>query len=383
MSLERRHREADEALSLLIKPVSADCNMQCAYCFYRRPGDPYRSDSQHLMDDATLRTMISGYMRSAAGRGASFGWQGGEPLLAGIDFFRRVVAYQQRYGLSGQMVSNNLQTNGLLLDEKWAEFFRQYNFFIGVSLDGPEEDHDRYRHSGSGESGFRQTMRGLRILRDNRVDFSILTVVNAATAKKPAELFDFFIRNGFTRLQFIPCVEWDRDTGQMQGFSVSVEDYRDFLCTLFDAWYNNGRPVASVRLFENILALFMGVEPEICAYKKRCGSYVVIEYNGDVYPCDFFVEEQWLLGNVRETSVGDLMKKRKRREFNGRKMAQSPGCNNCEWNFICHFGCQHYRSPAGENYLCNAYREFFRYTRQRFCALTERVAQIPSGWARI
>ena len=364
----------DDEPSLLIKPVSADCNMQCSYCFYRRPGDPYRSEERHIMADLTLKTMISGYMKSA-GTGASFGWQGGEPLLAGIDFFERVVAYQQSYGRSAQLVGNNLQTNGLLLDDGWAKFFRRYNFFIGVSLDGPEEYHDHYRYSVNRDSGFQQTMNGIRTLRNHRVEFSILTVVNDVTAKKPSELYDFFTRNGFDRLQFIPCVEMNMETRELQDYSVRVEDYRDFLCTLFDVWYNQGRPVASIRLFENILAVYMGMEPEICAFKNRCGSYVVVEYNGDVYPCDFFVEKPWVLGNLLETSLHDLMKKRKRREFNSRKMEPSSDCKTCEWNFICHFGCQHYRTAAGENYLCAAYREFFRYTARRFAALSEKLGK--------
>ena len=221
-------------------------------------------------------------------------------------------------------------------------------------------------------------MKGIETLRNQRVDFSILTVVNDVTAKKPLELYDFFTRNGFDRLQFIPCVEMNPETRELQPYSVRVEDYRDFLCTLFDVWYNQGRPVASIRLFENILAFYMGVEPEICAFKNRCGSYVVVEYNGDVYPCDFFVEEQWLLGNLIDTSLSDLMKKRKRRAFNSRKMESSSGCKTCEWNFICHFGCPHYRTAAGENYLCAAYREFFRYTATRFSALGEKLGKSPS-----
>jgi len=326
--------------------------------------------------------MIAGYMQSA-GRGASFGWQGGEPLLAGIDFFKQVVAYQERYGLSAQLVSNNLQTNGLLLNDEWATFFRRYNFFIGVSLDGPEEDHNHYRSAANGENGFRQTIQGIQILRDHEVDFSVLSVVNAVTARKPRELYAFFIENGLNRLQFIPCVELNRDTGAAADYSVTVEDYRDFLCTLFDVWYNNGHPVASVRLFENILAIYLGREPELCAFKNWCGSYVVIEYNGDIYPCDFFVEERWLMGNLRETSISDMMKKRKRREFNSRKREQTSGCTACEWNFLCHFGCQHYRSSAGANYLCDAYREFFRYTGQRFHALANSFSTGYSQRARI
>jgi uncharacterized protein len=154
----------------------------------------------------------------------------------------------------------------------------------------------------------------LRILRDQQVEFGILTVVNEATVKKPPELYDFFIRNGFSRLQFSPCVERDAGTEKVTDYSVTVKDYCDFLCILFDVWYNNGHPVASIRLIENIPAIGMGVEPEICAFKNRCGSYAVVEYNGDVYPCDFFVEEQLMLGNLLETPIHDLMKKRKRRD---------------------------------------------------------------------
>jgi len=357
-------------LSLLIKPVSADCNMRCQYCFYLRPGDPYRSEEHPVMDDITLRTMISGYMKSA-GRCASFGWQGGEPLLAGIDFFKRVVDYQQRYGLSAQLVSNNLQTNGALLNDEWARFFRCYHFFIGLSLDGPEEYHNTYRHSLNGNNSFHQTMKGIQTLRDHQVEFSILTVLNDVTVKKPVELYHFFIRNELYFLQFIPCVEFDRDTQEVRDYSVSVESYRDFLCSLFDVWYNKGKPLASIRLFENILAIYMEMDPEICAFQSQCGSYVVIEYNGDVYPCDFFVEEQWMSGNLLETPIHEIIKNRKMQTFNNRKIQQSSGCHSCKWNFICHSGCQHYRLSDGKNYLCDAYKEFFSYAQKRFDILKQ------------
>ena len=159
---------------------------------------------------------------------------------------------------------------------------------------------------------------------------------------------------------------------------MTAKDYCDFLCIPFDVWYNGGQPVASMRLFENFLAIGMGVEAEICAFKDRCGSYLVVEYNGDVYPCDFFVEDQWMLGNLLDTSIHDLLKKRKSREFNSRKREGSPVCKPCEWNFICHFGCQHYRSSAGENYFCDAYRQFFQYTRRRFETLKENLLKAES-----
>ena len=166
----------------------------------------------------------------------------------------------------------------------------------------------------------------------------------------------------------------------MKDFSVTGEDYRNFLCGLFDVWYNNDQTAASIRLFENILAVYLGVEPEIFAFKNRCGSYAVVEYNGDVYPCDFFVEKEWALGNLLEIPLTELLKKRRRRDFSGRKQQTASACSVCEWNFLCHFGCQHYRSPAGENVFCTSYREFFRYTAQRFKRLKEGIVQ--SQWER-
>jgi len=326
------------------------------------------------MDDLTLRTMISGYMKSAS-NGAAFGWQGGEPLLAGLDFFQRAVGYQAHYGQPGQLVSNNLQTNGALLDDQWARFFRQYNFFLGVSLDGPEEVHNRYRYFTTGDGGFQRTMAGIQILRKHQVDFSILTVVNDVTARKPEQLYHFFLRNRLQYLQFIPCVEIERDTGKVKEYSVGVDQYGDFLSALFDVWFNKGKPRASIRLFENILAIYLGREPEICAFKNRCGSYAVVEYNGDVYPCDFFVEEKWRAGNLRETPLDELCQNQKMETFNDAKMRESSGCSTCEWNVICHFGCQHYRGDNGENYLCAAYKRFYHYTHRRFGKLAESLAE--------
>jgi uncharacterized protein len=368
----------ETGLSLLVKPVSADCNMACGYCFYRRPADPYLAEGRHLMDEATLRAMVSGFMRSV-GPAAAFGWQGGEPLLAELPFFERAVAFQQEYGLSGQLVGNNLQTNGLLLDETWARFFKKYNFFVGVSLDGPAELHDRYRLTAGGRSAFERTLAGIEALAAAGVDFSILSVVNDATAKNAAGIYDFFLAKGYDRLQFIPSLDLDAG-GRVQPWSVSAESYRDFLCALFDRWYNGGRPEASIRLFENILAIYLGRAPEICAFHEKCGSYLVVEYNGDVYPCDFFVEKRWLIGNVRQTPLAELLKKRRRRDFNDRKKGGAPGCAGCEWNFICRWGCQHHRLPSGENALCGAYRDFFRHSRSRFEALRSslnRRALIP------
>ncbi len=363
-----------DSFSLLVKPVSADCNLSCRYCFYLRPTDPYRGTGRHVMDDRTLRAMIASHMESA-GRCASFGWQGGEPLLAGIDFFQKAVSYQEQYGSSGQLVSNNLQTNGTLLNDDWAKFFRRYNFFIGVSLDGPEAFHDAYRRFAGGNSSFRQALAGIQVLRKHQVDFSILTVVNDVTARKPRELYDFFLRQGIFRLQFIPCVEVDKKRGEKTDYSVGVKDYGEFLCSLFDVWYNKGNPAASIRLFENVLAIFAGLESEICEFHDRCGTYAVVEHNGDVYPCDFFVEEKWLLGNLVEEPLAEIIRSRKAETFNSAKQLSSSPCGRCPWNALCRCGCQHYRTKEGENYFCAAYNEFFSYTYKRFNRLREHLTQ--------
>jgi len=359
-------------LGLLIKPVSADCNMHCAYCFYQRADDPYRTTERHIMDDMTLRTMIAGYMRSASD-GAAFGWQGGEPLLAGIEFFQKVVAYQQLYGLPGQLVSNNLQTNGTLLNENWARLFRKYNFFVGVSLDGPPSLHNYYRSFSNGNDSFQQAFRGIRTLDKHGVEFSILCVVNNVTVRRPVELYNYFVENGLYRLQFIPCLDVDGDSDKLSDHSVRSEDYGAFLCRLFDIWYNGGNPFVSIRFFENVLAIHLGMKPESCDFNKHCGSYAVIEYNGDVYPCDFFVEEQWRLGNIHKQPLQEIVNSERTVIFNKSKMKTSL-CSECEWNFICNWGCQHYRQHEDRNYFCSAYKEFFRYTVKRFHILKEKFS---------
>jgi uncharacterized protein len=221
--------------SILVKPASADCNLHCTYCFYHdRPTDPYLEvKGKHIMDDATLRILIREGMRLMP-QAATFGWQGGEPTLTGIDFFRRVVAYQQQFGHSGQSVSNGVQTNATLIDDEWAELFARYNFLIGVSLDGPKQWHDHYRTSVSGQGSYERIMASIATLERHHAEFNILTVVNDVTGNYPGEILNFMIEHGFRYLQFIPCVELDPETGQLTDFSVSPQQFGDFMCQIFD-----------------------------------------------------------------------------------------------------------------------------------------------------
>ncbi len=359
--------------SLLIKPASADCNLSCKYCFYyQRSNDPYNFRERHRMSDDVLKSMVSQYL-SLAGKYTSFGWQGGEPLLMGVSFFRRVVEFQQMYGYSGQFVGNNVQTNTTLITPDLARLFHDYNFLLGVSLDGPEEHHDRYRRYPSGRGSFHRIMQNTQILNEHQAEFNILAVVNNITAKIPDETYSFFVESGFYYLQYIPVVEFDKKTGQLLDYSVNASDYGDFLCRLFDLWYNNAQPMASIRIFENIAAMYLGVPSEACVYRDECGTYAVVEYNGDVFPCDFFVQEQWRLGNLLETPLKDIITGPKVQEFNRRKSLEHPDCQECEWHSICRCGCPHSWDPSGNDYLCSSYKQFFAHSESRFKTLAEKL----------
>ena len=372
--------------SILVKPASADCNLHCTYCFYHeRPTDPYMDvKGRHVMDDATLRVLIREGMRLMP-HAATFGWQGGEPTLAGIDFFRRVVRYQQEFGRSGQVVSNGIQTNGTLLDDEWARLFAEYSFLTGISLDGPQKWHDHYRLSAGGHGSFDRVMGGIEVLRRHNAEFNILAVVNDVTADHPREIWEFMREQGFQYLQFIPIVEIDPHTGQVAEFSTSPQQLGDFLCTVFDLWYNNGQPETSVRLFDNVLLAHAGHGPQVCQFQQECGDYVVLEYNGDVYPCDFYVEKRLHLGNIREQPLDVIANSQKAIAFRKRKRRSDPACAACPWLHICNRGCPLMRdhNPDGQtHYLCPAYQQFFAHSEGRIQELSKRIPPPPQTQQR-
>ena len=331
------------------------------------------------MDDATLGALIQQGMH-LNNKYASFGWQGGEPTLAGLEFFKHVVALQQQFGQDGQIVSNGLQTNGMLLDASWARFLREYRFLVGVSLDGPALWHDKYRQTYNSKPTHELVMQALRLLRRYQVETNILTVVNRDTACHPNEIYDYFLEHGFYYLQFIPCVEVDPATSQFTDFSVTPELYGDFLCGLFDRWYNHGHPECSIRDFDAMLAVYLGQPSPICCYQPHCGSYVVVEYNGDIYPCDFYVEEKRKIGNVQEIPLEQAFTSQPVMELAASKAAPRPECLNCNWYDLCHQGCPRYLHQ-GRHYLCSAYRRFWAYSQAAFrslAGLQEKPAQAAS-----
>ncbi len=362
-------------LSLLVKPVSGDCNLHCAYCFYHdRPSDPYKGTRRHRMSAKVLDLLIRQGMRLNREQ-ASFGWQGGEPTLAGLDFFKRVVELQKKYGARGQVVSNGLQTNGILLDDEWACFLKEYKFLVGVSLDGPAIYHDHYRTYASGAPTHEKVMEALHLLRHHQVEFNVLAVVNRLTADHGLEIYDYFLSQGFSFLQFIPVVELDPTTGKPTDFSVTPEQFGDFLCGVFDRWYNGGNPEASVRDFDATLGVYLGQEAPLCAFQKECGSYLVVEHNGDIYPCDFFVRESLYLGNLLHTPLEQAFESQALKRFAAKKSLPRPECQACTWLPLCNQGCPRFLGVDGSrrHYLCRAYQRFFAHSQAGFMDLRNRL----------
>jgi len=303
---------------------------------------------------------------------AGFAWQGGEPTQMSVDFFKRSVELQKKYGITGQQVSNTLQTNGVLLDDEWCRFFSDNKFLLGISIDGPKEFHDRYRLDHSGKGTFERVIRGIKTCQQYDVQFSALILLNNYNVERPDILFDFCIENELTYLQFIPCIETDPTTGNPAEFSITPQQYGDFLCRLFDLWYDYGLEKLNIREFDSLVTHYVMGKHTICTYSKQCAGFVVIEHTGDAFCCEFFIEPQWLLGNILETPLEKLATDGKKRTFARNKQKLCNKCLVCEHLDICRGGCLKDRNRWGdknserESYFCESYKQFFDYTKPRF-----------------
>jgi uncharacterized protein len=303
---------------------------------------------------------------------SGFAWQGGEPTLMGVDFFRRAVELQKKYGSVGQQVSNTLQTNGVLLDDNWCRLFRDNKFLLGISIDGPKEFHDRYRIDHSGKGTFDRVIRGIRICQKYEVQFSALVLLNNNNVEQPDTLFDFCTGNDLTYLQFIPCIETDPAAGRPAEFSITPKQYGNFLCRLFDLWYGYGPEKLNIREFDSLVTYYVMGKHTICTYSKQCAGFVVIEHSGDAFCCEFFVEPQWRLGSILETPLEKLAGDSKKQAFARNKQKLCDKCLVCRHLDICRGGCMKDRArwndedEERESYFCESYRQFFDYTLPRF-----------------
>ncbi|MBN1916494.1 MAG: anaerobic sulfatase maturase [Verrucomicrobia bacterium] len=352
---------------LLIKPASADCNARCGYCFYLRVGRDMYTERRHRMPDAVLERVVASFMKLRLPISV-FSWQGGEPTLMGLPFYERVVELQKRHGARGQVVGNALQTNGLTLDARWARFLAEYRFLVGLSLDGPRDVHEQYR----GRS-HHKVMRAARLLREHNVPFSVLCCVSKANAARGADMYRWFVEQGFDSLQFLPIVETDPATGALADYAVTGEEYGRFMCDVFDEWSKDGWGLVSVRLFEAMLAFAVGAQVQYCPLGERCDSYLVIEHNGDVYPCDFFVRPELKLGNIMEKDLPDFFNVERAKAFAAAKTSYADECAACEYLQMCYGGCQKDRLDGARSSLCDGYRMFFAHTTAQFAELAKRI----------
>ena len=363
--------------TLLIKPAGPDCNLKCAYCFYTDKVELFGT-GVHRMGAEVLAKLVSDYMGLGFAT-SGFAWQGGEPTLMGLDFYKEVVSLQKQFGRGGQVVSNALQTNGVLLDDAWCDFLDEYKFLVGVSLDGPSDMHDHYRRDGAGKGSYDRVSAAIERCRTHNVAFNVLVLLNDVNVTEPERLFDFFVERRIRFLQFIPCVEHDPARGRIARFSATPSQYGGFLCRLFDRWIEHGPEKISVRLFDSIMMYLAHGRHSNCTLGQRCDDYVVVEHNGDVFCCDFFVTEQWKLGNVLETPIAELVDSPIKRDFARRKRQVANQCLLCRHHAICRGGCLKDRLAAegdwrNPSYFCTGYQKFFDHALGKLRGITARAA---------
>jgi uncharacterized protein len=360
----------------MLKPRGAICNLNCDYCYYLSKVRLY-AESSFRMTGKLLEEFTPQYIEAQRAPEVTFGWQGGEPTLMGLDFFRLAVQLQEKYRRPGMSIHNTLQTNGTLLNDEWCRFFREHDFLIGLSLDGPHELHDAYRVDRGGNPTFDRVMAGLALLKKHQVDFNILACVHAANAGYPLEVYRFLRDEvGAQFIQFIPIVEPQSDAGFEEGervaeHSVTGRRYGDFLIAIFDEWLRGDVGRVFVQIFDVALAAWLGQRPGLCVFADTCGAALVLEHNGDLYACDHFVEPKYRLGNVQNIPLIEMVGSERQRQFGlAKRLALPRYCRECEVRFICNGGCPKNRilhTPDGEpglNYLCEGYKAFFRHIDQ-------------------
>jgi len=357
--------QLNKPFSLLIKPASADCNLNCTYCFYLDHADLYPETKIHRMSDKVLERVISSYL-STNQPVYGFGWQGGEPTLMGLDFFQKVVDLQKKYGKPGAVVSNGLQTNGILINDDFAQHLAKYNFLVGVSLDGPAEIHNHYRKFINGADTHDRVLKSIERLKRHRVEFNILVLVNNLNVKKPKQIYHYLCDQGFYYHQYIECVEFD-DKGNLCSFSIKGEEWGEFLCGIYDEWIKTDTRKISVRLFDSLLNYLVDKRYVVCKMNQNCCQYFVVEYNGDIYPCDFFVEKQLKLGNIRYGTWGEFLNSDIYHEFGRQKALWNKQCWECEYIVYCSGGClknrfySKRRDPSQISWLCKGWKMFYQH----------------------
>ncbi|MGE5610200.1 MAG: anaerobic sulfatase maturase [Bacillota bacterium] len=375
------------AFHVMSKPIGPICNLDCKYCFYLEKQRLYPDQSNFRMRDDVLERYVRQYIEAQDVPEVNFAWQGGEPTLMGLEFFKRVVELQRQYA-NGKRITNALQTNGTLLDDAWCEFLREQQFLIGLSIDGPRELHDRYRLDKKGQPTFDRVMHGMGLLKKHGVDFNTLCVVNRANSQKPLDVYRFLKTEGSGFIQFIPLVERlggeeglaeppllkvlnpppTSSSGSVAPWSVEPLAFGEFLCEIFDEWVRQDVGRVFVQLFDVQLGIWMGMPSTLCVFGETCGSAVALEHNGDLYACDHYVYPRYKLGSIMDANLRELVDSPQQQAFGQEKRDTLPRfCRECDVRFACNGECPKHRfmrSPNGEagvNYLCAGYKRFFHH----------------------
>jgi uncharacterized protein len=408
---------------VMTMPIGPACNLDCEYCYYLEKSELYPEKANFRMSEDTLEEFIKQYIEAQPGPQVTFAWQGGEPTLIGVDFYREVVNLQEEHAPADKQIVNTLQTNGTRLDDEWGRFLATHDFLVGISIDGPRELHNQYRQTRAGGPVFEEVMTGLSVLQEHGVEYNVLCVVNRYNSQYPLHVYEFFKNQDIEWLQFIPLVEmpettdakpasvdtthepnaalddlgvptdqptydWVRERGDpanesddnyhavldtareapVTNRSVDPEAYAEFMCAIFEEWVRNDVGEISVRLFDQSIQVALGGEASYCILRETCGDQVAMEHNGDIYACDHFVDPGFHLGNIHETHLMELLDSEEQRQFGQYKReGLPPRCRECDVRAFCHGGCpknRHLKTPgdeAGLNYLCAGYRQFFTY----------------------
>lgn len=394
------------AFHVMTKPIGPICNLDCKYCFYLEKKKLFPSNENFRMTDEVLETYIRQYISNQSVPEISFAWQGGEPTLMGVNFFRKVVDLQKKHA-NGRVVTNALQTNGTLLNDEWCEFFAANGFLVGLSIDGPAKLHDSYRVTKKGDGSYQKVLGGLRFLKKHGVEFNTLTVVNRVNSQKPLEVYRFLRDIGSGFIQFIPLVERLADSeakalgldlavpprvdqeGQTRlpvtDWSVEPRQYGKFLCEIFDEWVKRDVGRTFVQIFDVTLGNWVGSGGGLCVFSETCGTAMAMEHNGDVYSCDHYVYPHYKLGNILNKELGDMVNSEFQKQFGQDKKSALPRyCLECDVRHLCHGECPKHRflrTPDGEpglNYFCSAYKAFFSHTRP---AMQQMAALLRTGRA--
>lgn len=370
----------EEPLYVMLKPAGAMCNLACEYCYYLEKSHMYNEGPKTLMSDSLLEHFVKQYIESQTTPNVLFLWHGGETMMRPLSFYQKALELQKKYA-RGRTIDNAFQTNGTMLTDEWCRFFKENNWLVGVSIDGPKEVHNAYRQNRLGQPSFDQVMRGINLLSKHGVKWNAMAVVNDLNVKHPQEFYRFFKSIGCRYIQFTPIVERfathedgrhlatpNQNDCQLAHFSVTPEDWGNFLCTIFDEWVRNDVGKYFIQIFDATLANWVGVDPGLCTMARNCGHAGVMEFNGDVYSCDHFVFPEYKLGNIRQNTLLEMMYSERQLEFGRMKQGSLPGqCRKCDYLFACNGGCPKDRfaqTVDGEpnlNYLCKGYHQYFKH----------------------